>query len=206
MSATVLDMSMSLDGSIAGPNEGPGNGLGDGGHRLHEWALTGAHTGEMEVVPTGVNREVFDEMMSTGPSVRGPRCGADRAGTDPDPPGRGRCHPHALPPPAVRSPAGPANCFSVALRSAPRRSRCAPGCVGQRCEPLLHQRPLGRGERRAFDGELALERCGRSCDRRCACVTCPALAGRPVGGNRDRGDHRLAELGCEGRIAEQVWL
>ena len=37
MSATVLYMSMSLDGFIAGPNEGPGNGLGDGGHRLHEW-------------------------------------------------------------------------------------------------------------------------------------------------------------------------
>ena len=37
MSATVLDMSMSLDGFIAGPNEGPGNGLGDGGHRLHDW-------------------------------------------------------------------------------------------------------------------------------------------------------------------------
>jgi len=33
---------MSLDGFIAGPNEGPGNGLGDGGHRLHEWFLTGA--------------------------------------------------------------------------------------------------------------------------------------------------------------------
>ena len=42
MSATVLYMSMSLDGFIAGPNEGPGNGLGDGGHRLHEWALPGA--------------------------------------------------------------------------------------------------------------------------------------------------------------------
>ena len=38
MSATVLYMSMSLDGFIAGPNEGPGNGLGDGGLRLHEWA------------------------------------------------------------------------------------------------------------------------------------------------------------------------
>jgi hypothetical protein len=42
MSKTVLYMSMSLDGFIAGPNEGPGNGLGDGGHRLHEWFLTGA--------------------------------------------------------------------------------------------------------------------------------------------------------------------
>ena len=34
MSNSVLYMSMSLDGFIAGPNEGPGHGLGDGGHRL----------------------------------------------------------------------------------------------------------------------------------------------------------------------------
>ena len=44
VSASVLDMSMSLDGIIAGPNEGPGNGLGDGGDRLHEWFFKGAET------------------------------------------------------------------------------------------------------------------------------------------------------------------
>ena len=63
MSSTVLYMSMSLDGFIAGPNEGPGNGLGDGGDRLHDWALRG------EV--TGGDRQVFDEMMSTGAIVCG---------------------------------------------------------------------------------------------------------------------------------------
>jgi dihydrofolate reductase len=63
VSATVLYMSMSLDGFIAGPNEGPDNGLGDGGHRLHEWAF------EKEVV--GVNRQVVDEFMSTGAVVAG---------------------------------------------------------------------------------------------------------------------------------------
>ncbi len=36
VSATVLYMSVSLDGFVAGPNAGPGNGLGDGGERLHE--------------------------------------------------------------------------------------------------------------------------------------------------------------------------
>jgi len=36
VSATVLYMSMSLDGFIAGPNARLGNGLGDGGERLHE--------------------------------------------------------------------------------------------------------------------------------------------------------------------------
>ena len=39
VSATVLYMSMSLDGFIAGPNESDDNGLGDGGHRLHEWVF-----------------------------------------------------------------------------------------------------------------------------------------------------------------------
>jgi hypothetical protein len=38
MAKSVLYMSMSLDGFITGPDDGPGNGLGNGGHRLHEGA------------------------------------------------------------------------------------------------------------------------------------------------------------------------
>ena len=72
MSATVLSMSMSLDGFIAGPNAGPGNGLGDGGHRLHDWVFTGADRGHEGVTrPAGVNGQVFDEFMSTGAVVAG---------------------------------------------------------------------------------------------------------------------------------------
>ena len=68
MSATVLYMSMSLDGFIAGPNEG----LGDGGHRLHEWFLTGTDAEDKRVGrPAGVNGAVFDEVMSTGAIVAG---------------------------------------------------------------------------------------------------------------------------------------
>jgi len=65
-------MSMSLDGFIAGPNEGPGNGLGDGGHRLHEWFMTGGDV-DLETVRRsgGVNGEVVDEFMSTGAVVAG---------------------------------------------------------------------------------------------------------------------------------------
>ncbi|MET7465084.1 hypothetical protein [Nonomuraea sp. NPDC005501] len=37
MAKSVLYMSMSLDGFIAGPGNGPGDGLGIGGIRLHEW-------------------------------------------------------------------------------------------------------------------------------------------------------------------------
>jgi hypothetical protein len=67
MSKAVLSMSMSLDGFIAGPDDGPGNGLGDGGHRLHEWFLTDADASHRDVVDRldGVNREVMDEVMST---------------------------------------------------------------------------------------------------------------------------------------------
>jgi dihydrofolate reductase len=72
MSATVLYMSMSLDGFIAGPNEGPGNGLGDGGHRLHEWVMTDGDVG-LEALRRsgGVNGKMVDEFMSTGAVVAG---------------------------------------------------------------------------------------------------------------------------------------
>jgi dihydrofolate reductase len=73
VSATVLYMSMSLDGFIAGPNEGPGNGLGDGGHRLHEWFMTDAdadHKGASGR-SVGVNGQVIGEFMSTGAVVAG---------------------------------------------------------------------------------------------------------------------------------------
>ena len=73
MSATVLYMSMSLDGFIAGPNERPDNGLGDGGHRLHEWAPPPAH-GDRQAIssrPAGVNGRVIEEFMATGAVVAG---------------------------------------------------------------------------------------------------------------------------------------
>jgi dihydrofolate reductase len=66
-------MSMSLDGFIAGPNESLDNGLGDGGHRLHEWIpMDGdAHPHAISDRVTGVNRQVVDEFMSTGAVVAG---------------------------------------------------------------------------------------------------------------------------------------
>jgi dihydrofolate reductase len=72
--ATVLYMSVSLDGFIAGPNAGPGNGLGDGGQRLHDWVLTGADhggSGVPEVVSGGINGQIVTEFMSTGAVAAG---------------------------------------------------------------------------------------------------------------------------------------
>lgn len=74
MSATVLYMSISLDGFIAGPNESPENGLGDGGERLHDWLWTGNELGGPSGVPgrpSGVNGQIYDEFMSTGAVVAG---------------------------------------------------------------------------------------------------------------------------------------
>jgi dihydrofolate reductase len=75
MSKTVLYMSVSVDGFIAGPNERPGNGLGDGGHRLHEWFLASSDAGHRGTADhlTGVNREVMDEVTATGAVVVGRR-------------------------------------------------------------------------------------------------------------------------------------
>lgn len=73
MSATVLYMSMSLDGFVAGPNQSVDNGLGDGGERLHEWILAGAPTahGGAPAIPEGVDGEVMDEALATGAVVAG---------------------------------------------------------------------------------------------------------------------------------------
>jgi dihydrofolate reductase len=72
VSATVLYMSMSVDGFIAGPNEGPGNGLGDGGHRLHEWVMASGDV-DLTVIrrPGTVNGQIVDEFMATGAVVAG---------------------------------------------------------------------------------------------------------------------------------------
>jgi dihydrofolate reductase len=63
-------MSMSLDGFIAGPDDGPGNGLGNGGLRLHEWL--GEPVSEYpHFDPSGLSGQVLAELMATGAVVVG---------------------------------------------------------------------------------------------------------------------------------------
>ena len=65
-------MSMSLDGFIAGPNERPDNGLGDGGLRLHDWLMTGGDVDLEAIRRSGsVNGKIVDEFMATGATVAG---------------------------------------------------------------------------------------------------------------------------------------
>jgi dihydrofolate reductase len=72
VSATVLYMSMSVDGFIAGSNEGPDNGLGDGGERLHDWLSPEvSDSSGIPGRPSGVNGQIYDEFMATGAVVAG---------------------------------------------------------------------------------------------------------------------------------------
>ncbi len=41
MGKVIVDITMSLDGFVTGPNDGPDNGLGDGGRILHDWVFAG---------------------------------------------------------------------------------------------------------------------------------------------------------------------
>ena len=65
MSKVVCEISMSLDGFITGPNVRVGNGMGDGGDRLHDW-MFGAKT-------TTDAKFVDDKYASTGAVVMGKR-------------------------------------------------------------------------------------------------------------------------------------
>ena len=69
-----LYMSMSVDGFIAGPDDGPGRGLGVDGERLHAWLGDGG-VDPVSHRPAGggANAEVFDEAMATGAVVTGRR-------------------------------------------------------------------------------------------------------------------------------------
>jgi dihydrofolate reductase len=72
MSKSVLDMSVSLDGFVCGPNETPDNGLGDNGRRLHWWIGYGPGIeGGAPDRPDGVNAELMDKLMATGAVVAG---------------------------------------------------------------------------------------------------------------------------------------
>jgi dihydrofolate reductase len=70
MSSSVLLMSMSADGYIAGPDDRPGNPGGDDFMRLHEWYLN--DDGEVGR-PEGEPGEIWDELNATGAVLVGRR-------------------------------------------------------------------------------------------------------------------------------------
>jgi dihydrofolate reductase len=76
MGKVVFSITMSLDGYVAGPDDGPELGLGIGGEALHEWAYEleswrsphGLEGGE-----TNPSSEVMEEMSASGAVIVGKR-------------------------------------------------------------------------------------------------------------------------------------
>jgi len=64
MGSVVIDMSMSLDGYIAAPNDNPQQGLGEDGMRLHNWAFDD---------PAVFERVYGDLVAETGAVIMGRR-------------------------------------------------------------------------------------------------------------------------------------
>lgn len=73
MSASVLYMSMSLDGYIAGPNDEVGNPGGDGFMRLHDWYGFSPDADPLLQPGRGLGRHFMDEGRATGAVVAGRR-------------------------------------------------------------------------------------------------------------------------------------
>ncbi len=66
MAKVSAGITVSVDGFIAGPNDAPGRGLGDGGERLHHWVFGGPWRYEDAVrgEPEGEDAAWMDEAMS----------------------------------------------------------------------------------------------------------------------------------------------
>jgi dihydrofolate reductase len=73
MAKIVLDMSMSLDGFITGPEDNASHGLGLNGQRLHAWLADGSGDDPRTFRPSGPSGEIFDEVMATGAVLVGRR-------------------------------------------------------------------------------------------------------------------------------------
>lgn len=71
MTKVAAGITISLDGYIAGPNDGPGRGLGDGGERLHYWVFGGpwSYDEEPRGEPTGADKEYLDRAMTGAGAV-----------------------------------------------------------------------------------------------------------------------------------------
>lgn len=79
MGKVVFHMTMSLDGFVAGPNDGPQNGLGDGGGALFKWYFSGdteimVSSGTPPLKVARQSAEILKEVMATqGAGVWGRR-------------------------------------------------------------------------------------------------------------------------------------
>jgi dihydrofolate reductase len=90
MGKVTVDISMSLDGFVAGPNDGPELPLGKGGEQLHEWVFGLTSWRERHGLAGGTNdrdAEILDEAFrDLGAIVLGRRMFDNAGGWADDPP------------------------------------------------------------------------------------------------------------------------
>lgn len=71
MTKVAAAITISLDGYVTGPNDGPGQGLGEGGERLHFWVFGGPWTyeGDPKGEAIGADKEYLDEGLGRAGAV-----------------------------------------------------------------------------------------------------------------------------------------
>jgi dihydrofolate reductase len=91
--ALILDLTMSLDGYVAGPNQTLEEPLGAGGEQLHEWAFAARAWREAHGLSGGeanADSDVIDELLSrAGATIMGRRMFSGGAGPWEDDPNAG---------------------------------------------------------------------------------------------------------------------
>ena len=82
MASVIAGITTSVDGYVTGPNDGPGEGLGVGGERLHNWVFGGPWTYEdpSRGAPTGEDAAYFNDLGARIGSVIAGRWTYEAAG------------------------------------------------------------------------------------------------------------------------------
>ena len=82
MAKVLAGITTSVDGYVAGPDDGPGKGLGDGGERLHYWVFGGPWTYDSgpKGEPTGEDAAWLAEAIASAGAVVGGRWTYEAAG------------------------------------------------------------------------------------------------------------------------------
>ena len=71
MATIIAAITMSVDGYITGPDDGPEQGLGEGGERLHYWVFGGpwSYENEPKGKPEGEDAEYLNEMTARAGAI-----------------------------------------------------------------------------------------------------------------------------------------
>ncbi|HLI40709.1 MAG TPA: hypothetical protein VKV35_03595 [Streptosporangiaceae bacterium] len=192
MGKVIADITMSLDGFITGPNDGPGRGLGERGECLHNWVMGRAWRYDDEgprFAPLGADRTVLEEAMgSIGAGIIGRRMFDVTGGWGGNPPGGTDARYFVLTHSVPQQWAGPGSPFTFVtdgIGSALAQAKAAAGGQERRHRRRCQRHPAVPG-RRARGRTAAAPRAGAA-RRRQAAVRLPRPDDRAGPDQRHRG-------------------